>query len=48
MIGGNLILRECTAEECAKGIMFFVENDFVTGTTVDIDGGWLLRQSNWA
>jgi len=45
MTAGNLIPRAGTAEECAKGIMFLVENDFVTGTTVDIDGGWLLRQS---
>ena len=29
-------------EEVAKGIMFVVQNDFVTGTTVDVDGGWLL------
>lgn len=43
MTEGNLIPRAGTAEECAKGIMFLVENDFVTGTTVDIDGGWLLR-----
>ena len=45
MTNGNLIPRAGTAEECAKGIMFLVENDFVTGTTVDIDGGWLLRES---
>lgn len=44
MTNGNLIPRAGTAEECARGIMFLVENDFVTGTTVDIDGGWLLRE----
>lgn len=38
----NLIPRAGTAEEVAQGIMFVIENDFVTGTTVDVDGGWLL------
>lgn len=46
MLGGatakNLIPRPGTPEEVAKGIMFVVENDFVTGTTVDVDGGWIL------
>ena len=43
MTASNLIPRAGTAEECAQGIMFLVENDFVTGTTVDVDGGWILR-----
>ena len=38
----NLIPRAGTADEVAQGIMFVIENDFVTGTTVDVDGGWLL------
>lgn len=38
----NLIPRAGTADEVAKGIVFVIENDFVTGTTVDVDGGWLL------
>ena len=38
----NLIPRAGTADEVAKGILFVIENDFVTGTTVDVDGGWLL------
>ncbi len=38
----NLIPRPGTPEEVAQGIMFVVQNDFVTGTTVDVDGGWLL------
>ncbi len=38
---GNLIPRAGTADEVAQGIMFVIENDFVTGTTVDVDGGWL-------
>ncbi|MGI9524554.1 MAG: SDR family oxidoreductase [Hyphomicrobiaceae bacterium] len=38
----NLIPRAGSAEEVAEGIMFVVKNGFVTGTTVDVDGGWLL------
>lgn len=38
----NLIPRAGTADEVAKAILFVVQNDFVTGTTVDVDGGWLL------
>ncbi len=38
----NLIPRAGTAEEVAKGIVFVVQNDFVTGTTIDVDGGWLI------
>jgi NAD(P)-dependent dehydrogenase (short-subunit alcohol dehydrogenase family) len=38
----HLIPRPGTADEVAKGIMFAVENDFVTGTTIDVDGGWLI------
>jgi len=39
---GNLIKRAGTADEVAHGILFAIENDFVTGTTVDVDGGMLL------
>ncbi len=42
MTAPNLIPRAGTPEEVAKGIMFVIENDFVTGTTIDVDGGWLL------
>ena len=38
----HLIARPGTAEEVADGIIFMVQNDFVTGTTIDVDGGWLL------
>jgi len=38
----NVIPRAGTAEECAQGVIFLVQNDFVTGTTIDVDGGWLL------
>jgi hypothetical protein len=26
----------------AEGLMYVIKNQFVTGTTVDVDGGWLL------
>lgn len=42
MTAGNVIPRAGTADEVADAILFVVENDFVTGTTVDVDGGWLL------
>jgi NAD(P)-dependent dehydrogenase (short-subunit alcohol dehydrogenase family) len=38
----NLIPRAGTADEVAQAILFMIQNDFVTGTTIDIDGGWLL------
>jgi NAD(P)-dependent dehydrogenase (short-subunit alcohol dehydrogenase family) len=38
----HLIPRAGTADEVAQGILFTIQNDFVTGTTVDVDGGWLL------
>jgi len=38
----NVIPRAGTADECALGIIFLVQNDFVTGTTVDVDGGRLV------
>ena len=42
MTKNNLVPRAGTAEEVAQGLMFVIKNDFVTGTTVDVDGGWLL------
>ncbi len=38
----HLIPRAGTADEVAAGILFAIENDFVTGTAIDVDGGWLL------
>jgi NAD(P)-dependent dehydrogenase (short-subunit alcohol dehydrogenase family) len=43
MTQNNLIPRAGTADEVADGIMFVIKNEFVTGTTVDVDGGWLLN-----
>lgn len=39
---GNPIPRAGTADEVAQAILFLIQNDFVTGTTIDVDGGWLL------
>lgn len=38
----HLIPRAGTAEEVAQGLLFLIQNDFVTGTTIDVDGGWLF------
>jgi len=38
----NLIPRAGKPEEVAQGIIFAIQNDFVTGTTIDVDGGLLL------
>jgi len=38
----NLIPRVGTPEEQAQGIIFLIQNDFVTGTVLDVDGGILL------
>lgn len=38
----TLLKRAGTPDEVALGIVFTIENDFVTGTTVDVDGGALL------
>lgn len=37
----HLIKRSGKPEEIAKTILFAVENDFITGTIIDVDGGWL-------
>ncbi len=36
------IKRAGTADEVADAILFFLRNDYVTGTIVDVDGGALL------
>jgi len=38
----NLIPRAGQPEEVAQAILFLIENEFVTGTTIDVDGGALL------
>ena len=44
MTKNNLIPRAGTADEVAQGILFVIKNNFVTGTTVYVDGGWLLQE----
>ena len=40
----HLIDRPGNPAEVTKGIVFAIENDFITGTTIDVDGGWLVAQ----
>ncbi len=42
MTASHLIKRAGTADEVAQGILFVMQNGFVTGTTVDVDGGRIL------
>ena len=42
MTANHLIPRAGTADEVAQAVMLAVTNDFMTGTTIDVDGGWLL------
>jgi len=42
MTATHLIKRAGTADEVAQGIVFVMQNAFVTGTTVDVDGGRIL------
>ena len=42
MTASHLIKRAGTSEEVAQGILFVMQNGFVTGTTIDVDGGRLL------
>jgi NAD(P)-dependent dehydrogenase (short-subunit alcohol dehydrogenase family) len=36
---GHLIPRAGTSAEVASAIIFLLENEFITGTIVDVDGG---------
>jgi pteridine reductase len=38
-IAGTLVKREGTPEHVAHAALFFLENDFVTGTCLPVDGG---------
>ncbi|MEQ8408560.1 MAG: SDR family oxidoreductase [Gammaproteobacteria bacterium] len=38
----HLIKRPGTSDEVAQGLLFVMNNNFVTGTTVDVDGGRIL------
>ena len=37
----NLIPRAGEPDEVSSAIIFAIENEFITGTTIDVDGGWL-------
>jgi len=36
------VARAGTADEVASAILFLLQNDFITGSTIDVDGGALL------
>ena len=38
----HMIPRAGTAAECAAGAVFLLQNDFTTGTIVDVDGGAII------
>jgi pteridine reductase len=38
-IDGTLVKREGTPDHVAHAVMFLVENDFVTGVCLPVDGG---------
>ncbi len=38
-IEGTLVKREGTPQDVARAVLFFVENDFVTGVCLPVDGG---------
>ncbi len=40
----HLISRAGHSTEVAQAIIFAIENNFITGTTIDVDGGWLAAQ----
>ena len=42
MTAGHAIPRAGHADEIAMAVLFSIENDFVTGTTIEVDGGALL------
>lgn len=42
MTSTHLIKRPGTSAEVAEGLIFVMNNQFVTGTTVDVDGGRIL------
>ena len=40
--GKHIIPRPGQPDEVASAIVYLLKNEFATGTTVDVDGGWLL------
>ena len=41
-VGNQVIPRAGQPSEVADAVMFLLQNDFITGTVVDVDGGALL------
>jgi NAD(P)-dependent dehydrogenase (short-subunit alcohol dehydrogenase family) len=42
-MGKNILLgRVGTSDECAEAILMLMTNSYITGTTIDVDGGQLL------
>ena len=40
---GHIIPRAGQPDEVAQGVLFVLSNQFVTGTTIDVDGGAILQ-----
>ena len=38
----HLIPRAGTSEECASAAIFLLENEFMTGSIIDVDGGAIV------
>ena len=43
MVKGQLVERVGRPEEVASALLYLMNNRYATGTTVDVDGGQLLR-----
>lgn len=43
MVKGQLVERVGRPEEVASALLYLMQNGYATGTTVDVDGGQLLR-----
>jgi pteridine reductase len=39
VVAGTLVKREGTPEHVAAAVLHFLDNDFVTGTCLPVDGG---------
>jgi pteridine reductase len=41
-IAGTLVKREGTPENIAQAVLFLIDNDFVTGICLPVDGGRMI------
>lgn len=39
--------RQGNCKDYAQAVLFFASNEYTNGTTLPIDGGWLLEQCNF-